>query len=261
MLAEGVGMSGGSPYFIQSLLDHPDFTSEHLALMPHAGLGGATVPVAVTERLTRLGIEVIRSYGSTEHPSVTGSYLDEPQVKRITTDGHPLPGVELRLDDVGEILTRGPELFLGYTNPALTAQVVDDDGWYHTGDIGVLDDEGYLTITDRISDVIIRGGENISAQEVEELLLGLPTVAEVSVIAEPDERLGEHAAAVVRVREGMSAPTLPVIQAHLAAAGLAKQKWPESIYRVAEFPRTPSGKVQKFRFRQQVREGQLKPPH
>jgi acyl-CoA synthetase (AMP-forming)/AMP-acid ligase II len=135
--------------------------------------------------------------------------------------------------------------------------VFDADGWYRTGDVGVLDGDGYLTITDRTSDIIIRGGENISAQEIEELMLGLPPVAEVSVVAAPDERLGERAAAVVRVREGMAPPTLEEVRKHLEAAGLARQKWPESIHDVAEFPRTPSGKVQKFRLRGQLRDGTL----
>ena len=138
--------------------------------------------------------------------------------------------MEIRLDEHGEISSRGPDCFVGYTDPALTASVFDADGWYRTGDVGVLDDDGYLTITDRVSDIIIRGGENISAQEVEELLLDLDGVAEVAVVAAPDERLGEHAAAFVRLREGASAPTLEDVRAHLAAAGLAKQKWPESLY-------------------------------
>jgi acyl-CoA synthetase len=257
MLAEGLGVGGGSTYFLTSLLDHPDFSEAHLAWMPYAGLGGSTVPLAVTDRATKLGIEVFRSYGSTEHPSVTGCTLGEPQMKRLATDGRPMLGVELRLDGAGQILTRGPDLFLGYTDPALTDRVFDDDGWYHTGDVGLLDDDGYLTITDRISDIIIRGGENISAQEVEELLLGIDSIVEASVVAAPDERLGEHAAAIIRVRDGMAAPTLEEIRSHLAAAGLAKQKWPESLYEVTDFPRTPSGKVQKFRLRQQVREGRL----
>ena len=257
MSDEHLGVSGGSTYFLTSLIDHPDFSPEHLALMPWSGLGGSPIPVAVAERATRMGIEVFRSYGSTEHPSITGSYLDEPAVKRLTTDGHALPGVELRLDDEGQILTRGADCFLGYTDPTLTAKVFDADGWYHTGDIGVLDDDGYLTITDRISDIIIRGGENISAQEVEELLMGLGGVAEVSVVAAPDERLGEHAAAIFRVHAGRSVPTLDEVRTHLAAAGLAKQKWPEAIYGVVEFPRTASGKVQKFRLRDQLRDGTL----
>jgi acyl-CoA synthetase len=254
---EGLGMGGGATYFLTSLLDHPDFTPVHLALMPFAGLGGSAVPVAVTERATTLGIRVFRSYGSTEHPSITGCVLDDPEDKRLTTDGHRLPGVELRLDDDGEIVSRGPDLCIGYTDAALTATAFDAEGWYRTGDIGVLDDEGYLTITDRISDIIIRGGENISAQEIEELLATMGAVTEVAVVAEADARLGEHAAAVVSVRQGSSPPTLEEVRTHLGQAGLARQKWPESIYAVAEFPRTPSGKVQKFRLRQLLGEGRL----
>jgi len=257
MLTENLGMAGGATYFLTSLLDHPDFTPAHLALMPFAGLGGSTVPATVTERATRLGIKCYRSYGSTEHPSITGSFLDEPEIKRNTTDGHPLPGVEIRLDDGGEISSRGPDCCVGYTDPALTAAAFDAQGWYRTGDVGVLDADGYLTITDRVADIIIRGGENISAQEVEDVLLGMDGVAEVSVVGVPDDRFGERAAAVVRVRGGASVPTLADVQAHLAAVGLARQKWPESVHAVAEFPRTPSGKVQKFKVRNELREGRL----
>ncbi len=253
MRAEGLGVSGGSTYFLLSLLDHPDFGPEHLALMPFAGLGGSPVPVAVTQRATDLGITCFRSYGSTEHPSITGCLLEDPEVKRLTTDGHVLPGVEIRLADDSEIWSRGPDLCMGYTAPALTAAAFDADGWYRTGDVGVLDDDGYLTITDRISDVIIRGGENVSAQEIEELLLGLHAVAEVAVVAEPDPRLGERASAMVRVRSGAAVPTLEQVQEHLAAAGLARQKWPESIHEVADFPRTASGKIQKVKLREQLR--------
>ena len=198
-----------------------------------------------------------RSYGSTEHPSITGCFIDDPEEKRLATDGHALPGVEVRLDEDGQILSRGPDCFLGYTDPELTDSAFDEDGWYHTGDVGVLDDEGYLTITDRVSDVIIRGGENISAQEVEELLSGLASIAEVGVVAAPDERLGEHAAAVVRLRPGVAAPSLEEIRTHLGSAGLARQKWPESLHVVEAFPRTPSGKIQKFRLRADLREGTL----
>jgi acyl-CoA synthetase len=257
MREEGLGVAGGATYFVTSILDHPDFTEEHLKFMPYAGMGGSPVPVAFTERASNLGIKVYRSYGSTEQPSITGSHVDEPEQKRLATDGRPLPGVEIQLDDEGQILSRGPDLFLGYTDPELTASVFDEDGWYHTGDVGVLDADGYLTITDRISDVIIRGGENISAQEVEEILLGVDGVLEVAVVAEPDERLGERAVAIVRMREGSTPPTLEQVRVHLAASNLAKQKWPESIRAVTDFPRTPSGKVQKFRLREQLRVGPL----
>ncbi len=257
MADEGLGVSGGATYFLTSLLDHPDFTPDHLAMMPFAGLGGSAVPVAVTERATKLGIRVFRSYGSTEHPSITGSLLDDPAQKRLATDGRPLPGVELRLTEDGQIVSRGPDCCLGYTDPALTAEAFDDDGWYYTGDVGVLDDDGYLIITDRISDIIIRGGENISAQEIEEIMLGMKAVAEVAVVAEADLRLGEHAAAVVSVRDGMALPTIQQVRDHLAGAGLTRQKWPESIYQVGQFPRTASGKVQKFRLRELLAAGKL----
>jgi acyl-CoA synthetase (AMP-forming)/AMP-acid ligase II len=257
MRDEGLGVGGGATYFLTSLLDHPDFTPEHLALMPFAGLGGSTVPVAVTQRATRLGITVFRSYGSTEHPSITACLIDDREDKRLTTDGHALPGVELKVDDGGEIVSRGPDCCLGYTDPELTAAAFDDEGWYRTGDVGVLDGDGYLTITDRVSDIIIRGGENISAQEIEELVLRVDAIAEVSVVAAPDDRLGERAAAVVRLRADAVAPSLAEVRDHLAAAGLARHKWPESLHVVDEFPRTASGKVQKFRLRQQLGDGHL----
>jgi acyl-CoA synthetase (AMP-forming)/AMP-acid ligase II len=258
MRDEQLSMGGGATYFLTSLLDHPDFDpAVHLPLMPVAGLGGSAVPAAVMERAGKLGITAFRSYGSTEHPSITGSHPDEVEAKRHNTDGKPLPGVEIRLDDEGQILSRGPDLCLGYTDPELTKRAFDADGWYHTGDVGVLDDDGYLAIVDRIADVIIRGGENISALEVEDLMLTMPAIAEVAVVAAPDERLGERAAAVVRLREGATAPTLSELRAHLESVGLAKQKWPESIHVVADFPRTPSSKVQKFRLREDLRAGRL----
>jgi acyl-CoA synthetase (AMP-forming)/AMP-acid ligase II len=257
MRDEQIGMGGGATYFLISLLDHPDFDEAvHLPLMPFAGLGGSPVPMAVMERAARLGIRAFRSYGSTEHPSITACSLDDPLDKRNATDGRPLPGVEIRLDETGEILSRGPDQFVGYTDPALTARVFED-GWYRTGDVGVLDADGYLSITDRVADVIIRGGENVSAQEVEELLMVLDPVAEVAVVAEPDPRLGERVAAVVRVQEDAAPPTLEDVRAQLAAIGLAKQKWPEAIYQVGEFPRTASGKVQKYVLRNLLRHGQL----
>jgi acyl-CoA synthetase (AMP-forming)/AMP-acid ligase II len=257
MQEEHLSMGGGATFFVTSVLDHPDFTEAHLALVPAVGMGGSVVPVAVTERLAGLGITAFRAYGSTEHPSITSSGHDAPEDKRLRTDGCPLPGVEVRLDEQGEISSRGPDLFLGYTDPALTAEVLDEAGWYRTGDVGVLDGDGYLTITDRVADIIIRGGENISAQEVEEQLLGLPGVAEAVVVGTPDDRLGERATAVLRTLPDAAAPTLDDVRTHLAAVGLAKQKWPESLHVVSDLPRTPSGKVKKFELRRQLREGGL----
>ncbi|MET9214099.1 MULTISPECIES: AMP-binding protein [unclassified Nocardia] len=246
MTDEQLAVGGGVPYYVTSLLDHPDWTDAHLPYLRYAGLGGAAVPAALTRRLDDTGITVYRSYGSTEHPSITGSRSTAPTGKRLFTDGNALPGVEIRLAEDGEILSRGPDLRLGYTEPDLTAAAFDADGWYHTGDIGVLDDDGYLTITDRKSDMIIRGGENISALEVEEVLLTLPGVAEAAAVAVADPRLGERTAAVLRLLPGQAGPSLDQLRAHFAAAGMAKQKWPEEVHVVADFPRTASGKVQKF---------------
>ncbi len=265
MLEDQVASGSGATFFLTSLLDHPDCTPAHLKLMSRIGLGGSPVPAVVTERMAALGISAIRSYGSTEHPSTTGSRHEEPEAKRHYTDGRPLLGVELRLVDEegrqvvsgerGEILSRGPDCCIGYTAPALTAASFDDDGWFATGDIGVLDDDGYLAIVDRKKDIIIRGGENISALEVEEMVLRIPGVAEAAVVAAPDERLGEHACAFVRLAEGATID-MATLREQLRSAGMARQKWPEDLRVVEELPRTPSGKVKKFVLRDQLRSEQ-----
>ncbi len=212
------------------------------------------MPAAVTRRLADLGIFVFRSYGSTEHPSITGSTLDAPEDKRLLTDGNPMPGVEIRLADDGEILSRGPDLCLGYTDDALTAAAFDDDGWYHTGDVGVLDDDGYLTITDRKADVIIRGGENISALEVEEVLLAMPGVPRPwwwprltpASASAPPPCCGSSPGTRCRARGQ--------VRAHFAGQGVARQKWPEVIARSRRLSAHASGKVQKRLVRRGLRE-------
>src|SRR6185295_17509021 len=137
----------------------------------------------------------------------------------LDPDGEPVAAGE-----PGEIWSRGPDLCVGYTDPALTAAAFDADGWYRTGDLGVLDADGFLTITDRINDVIIRGGENISAAEVEEVIAAMPEIAEVAVVAAPDARLGEHACAVVRLVSGVPTLRLAEVTDALARRGLARQK-------------------------------------
>ena len=265
MVEEQIAAGSGSTYFFTSLLDSPGFGPEHVELMRYVGLGGSPIPNAVAERADDLGISLVRSYGSTEHPSVTGSEHTAPREKRIHTDGCPMAWVEIRTVDEdgrdvgtghpGEILTRGPDRFAGYTDPALTAEAVDGEGWFRTGDVGVIDAEGYLTLTDRVKDIIIRGGENVSAAEVEQLLAHMDGVAEVAVVAAPDERLGEHGCAFFRMQPGQEAPDLEAVREHLGAAGLARQKWPEELRVVEELPRTPSGKVQKFVLRERLRAG------
>jgi acyl-CoA synthetase len=273
MLEADVGAGTGASVFLSSILDHPDFTPEHARHMRRIGLGGAPVPIALSEQAASHGILIVRAYGSTEHPSVTASSFEDPAEKRHGTDGAALPGVEIRLLDddgapvpagePGEIWSRGPDLCLGYTDPTLTAEMFDDDGWYRSGDMGVLDTDGFLTITDRVKDIIIRGGENISAAEVEEAIAVLPQVAEVAVVAAPDERLGEHACAMVRLAPGPRAEApleLRDITAELERIGIARQKWPEELRIVDDFPRTASGKVRKVDLRRQLRAG-TRPEH
>lgn len=268
MASEDLGPGGGATIFLTSLLDHPDFGPQHLERMSRFGLGGAPIPVAVAERAEAMGIRVTRAYGSTEHPSITSSPVEDPAVKRNRTDGRPMPGVEIRIVDAdgvelgtgaaGEILSRGPDLFIGYTDPLLTDAAMED-GWYRTGDVGVVDEDGYLTITDRVSDLIIRGGLNLSAAEIEEQVATMSAVAEVAVVAAPDQRLGERACAVIRTAPGAPPVDLVMLQAHLAAAGLPKQKWPEDLRVVEDFDRTPSGKIKKRTLRAWLADGGTEP--
>lgn len=260
MLEADVGAGTGASVFLASLLDHPDFSPEHAKRARRIGLGGAPVPVVLGERAASHGISIVRAYGSTEHPSVTGCSFDDPAEKRHGTDGAPLTGVEIRLLDddgaqvsagePGEIWSRGPDLCVGYTDPALTEEAFDQEGWYRSGDMGVLDPDGYLTITDRLKDIIIRGGENLSAAEIEEAIAALPEIAEVAVVAAPDARLGEHACAFVRLAPAVAPIDLRVVTDQLERIGLARQKWPEELRVVSDFPRTASGKVRKVDLRE-----------
>ncbi len=266
MIEADLSAGSGSTYLLTSLLDAPGFGARHIERMRSVGLGGSPIPRAVAERATGLGISIVRSYGSTELPSTTGASHDEPVDKRLSTDGRAMPGVEIRIVDEdgrdmpagtpGEILARGPELFAGYTDPSLTAEAfARGDGWYSTGDVAVVDDEGWLTITDRLRDIVIRGGLNLSPAEIEDVLQRMPGVAEVAVVAAPDERYGEHACAFVRPIPGATAPDLAGVRAFFDRAGVPRQKWPEEVRVVDEFPRTPSGKIKKFELRDGMRRG------
>nr|MDT0664245.1 AMP-binding protein [Micromonospora sp. DSM 115978] len=201
-------------------------------------------------------------YGMTEIPMITQGSPGDSDDALAHSEGAPLPGVEVRIVAAdgsvaptgaeGEVRVRGVTVFAGYNDPVATAEAFDADGWYHTGDVGVLDADGYLTIVDRLADFIIRGGENISALEVEEVLLAMPGIAEAAVVAAPDPRLGEHAAAVLRLLHGHPLPTMDQVQAHFEQVGIARQKWPEELHAVEDFPRTASGKIQKVLLRRDI---------
>lgn len=242
--------------FLHGLVHHPDRDAHDLSSLRVFACGGADVPPGlVRDAAAALDCLVVRVYGSTEIPTATAGHADDPGEQRAGTDGRPVGAAELRVvgpdgvalgpGEVGELHARGPELFAGYLG---RPSPLDADGWFATGDLGALDADGYLTVTGRSKDVILRGGENLSAKEIEDLLYAHPDVADVAVVAVPDPVLTERACAVVVAREGAQV-TLESLGAFLTRQGVARQKCPERLRVVTALPRTPTGKVQKFRLR------------
>jgi cyclohexanecarboxylate-CoA ligase len=251
----------GAPVQLAGLLDEWDRGTATLASFEEFMTGGAGVPPALVARADAAGIPAYRTYGSSEHPTISSGAREDPLVKRANTDGRLIEGSEIRLVDDdghdvppgtdGEIASRGGELFLGYTDPALDREAFLPGRWFRTGDIGRLDDDGYLTVTDRKKDIIIRGGENISSKEVENVLAEHAAVLDAAAVGMPDARLGEQVCAVVVLAPGRTLG-LDEVREHFATAGLARQKTPERIEVVDELPRTPAGKVQKFLLREKL---------
>jgi acyl-CoA synthetase (AMP-forming)/AMP-acid ligase II len=250
--------SSGTPFYLATLLDEAERSGRDISSLKLFLTGAASVPPALLERATRAGITSWRSYGSTEHPLVTSGRPEHTEHQRHFTDGAVSPGVEVRiLDDDGrelpagtdgEIVVRGPKQFVGYRDPALDTDAFLPGCWFRTGDIGRLDTDGHLTITDRKKDVIIRGGENISSREVEDLLARHEAVSEVAVCAAPDPVFGEQVCAFVVLRPGASLD-VDEVRAHFAALGVARQKVPNRLEIVDDLPRTASGKVRKVDLR------------
>jgi acyl-CoA synthetase (AMP-forming)/AMP-acid ligase II len=263
MQTHDLAAGSGAPVFLQGLLDDPRCTPEHHRLIGVAALGGAAVTRELIERADALGVAAVKGYGCTEHPSISLGRRADPLRVRAATDGRLCTGVDVRIRDergalhrsgTGEIITRGPDLFSGYVDPAMNTDAFKA-GWYRTGDIGSVDERGYVTVLDRVKDIIIRSGLNVSASEMEAALASMPEVAEVAVVAAPDARTGEHGCAFIRPAAGHSVPSLPRIREHLVESGLAKYKWPEEIRgRSTDFPRTPAGKVQKSALRAMARQ-------
>jgi cyclohexanecarboxylate-CoA ligase len=242
--------------FLHGIVHHPDRDAHDLSSLRVFACGGADVPPGlVLDATAALDCLVVRVYGSTEIPTATAGHASDSPAQRAGTDGRPVGAAELRVVDEaghdlpsgtpGMLLARGPEMFAGYLG---RESPVDDDGWFPTGDLGSLDDDGFLTVTGRSKDIILRGGENLSAKEIEDLLYTHPDVADVVVVAVPDPVLTERACAVVVPRPG-AAVTLESLGTFLLGQGVARQKCPERLEVVAELPRTPTGKVQKFRVR------------
>ena len=247
--------SAGTPFFLTTLLDQAERDGRDISSLDRFLCGAAAVPSALVERSEAAGIVTWRTYGSTEHPAISSGGPTDPPDKRRFTDGRVTPGNEVRLldedgrdvapGDEGEIVARGQKQFLGYQDPATGADAFIHGTWFRTGDLARFDEDGYLVVTDRVKDIIIRGGENISAREVEEVLARHPAVSEVAVCATPDEVWGESVCAVVVPREGIQGPTVQVLGHFASSAGLAPHKLPTKVVFTDSLPRTAAGKVRK----------------
>lgn len=253
----------GVPTMFIAELRHPEFSRFDLSSLRTGVMAGAPCPVEVMKQVIAdmHCPEMIIGYGLTEtSPLITMSEVDDDLDRRVATVGKAVPCTELKVVDVetretlerglqGEICARGYMLMRGYDgDPEATARVVDPDGWFRTGDLGVMREDGYLNITGRAKDMIIRGGENIYPREVEEFLYTHAKIAEVQITGLPHERFGEIVLAWIRLKPGETATPEEIRE--FCEGQIAKFKIPESIRFVESFPTTLSGKIQKFRMRE-----------
>jgi len=253
----------GTQFFLSEIFAHPDTRPEDLARIGVVAFGGGAVAGSFADQCEAMGILGQRCYGSSEHPIITMSRMDDPSAKRNHTDGRIMSSCEVRVVDEndmdvapgtpGELISRGADLCAGYIDAQANAQSFTPEGWYRSGDIVVQDADGFVTVVDRVKDIIIRNGVKIGAPEVEDALAALPNLLECAVIAVPDSRAGERTHAMLRLALGIVWFDLDAIRLHLEKLGLAKKKWPESLEYVDNFPRTPLGKIKKFELRNRLR--------
>ena len=245
----------GAPTIFSSLLAAGAHLSRDLSSLRLAVTGAAVVPVVLIERMrTELAIDqVVTAFGMTEAVVATMCRGDEPAEVVATTCGRAVPGMEARIGDQGEVLLRGDYVMKGYLDdPEATAEAIDADGWLHTGDIGTLDADGNLTITDRLKDMYISGGFNVYPAEVEQVLSRMDGVIDVAVAGVPDDRMGEVGKAWVVTDPAGQAPTSDDVIAY-ARQHLANFKVPRQVELVEALPRNPSGKVLKTELRGRTR--------
>ena len=247
MRANGVTIVGGGTAFYQAVLD-AQRAEPGSPLLPRlrilTGGGTAKPPQLYYDVLREVGRPILHGLGMTESPCITMGALRDTDEQRAHTEGVPVPGMAVRIVD-GEIQIKGTVRAVDYVDPALNAALLTDDGWMRTGDIGRFREDGYLVITGRKKDVIIRKGETISARELEELLVQLPGIRDVAVIGLLDAARGELVCAVVEIAPGAAVPRLADLTDHLRAAGIAVYKLPERLETVDALPRNASAKVVK----------------
>ncbi|KKB73169.1 MULTISPECIES: AMP-binding protein [Bacillus] len=255
----------GVPTMFIAEINDEDFASYDLSSLRTGIMAGSNCPTEVMKVvMDNMGItEITIAYGQTESsPVITQTRVNDSLQRRVETVGRALPDIEVKIIDPdtlqevergrqGELCTRGYHVMKGYyKNPQATAAVIDDDGFLHTGDLAVMDDDGYCRITGRLKDMIIRGGENIYPREIEEFLYRHPKILDVQVVGVPDETFGEEVSAWVRLKSGEHATAEELRE--YCKGKIARYKIPRYIAFVDEFPMTASGKVQKFRLREQA---------
>ena len=271
---KGATMAGGGPAFYQMYLSKQR-TQPDTPIIPSLRLlsgGGAPKPPEMyTEVKAEMGIPVCHGYGMTECPMIAQGGPQDTEQQLMYTDGHPVTGCQVRIVTLegeeaptgvdGEVRVKGPMVFKGYTDPALDAEAFDEEGWFRTGDLGHLDEDGYVTLTGRLKDVIIRKGENISAKEIEDLLYQHPKVGDVAVIGLPDRERGERVCAVVETATGTEPLEFDEMVAYLKDHDLMVQKVPEQLEVVEALPRNNTlGKILKTDLRDQFRDKPWSPP-
>ena len=255
-------MLGATP-FVYDLLNVLEKQPADLSALRFFLCGGTTIPKKVARECQQLGIKLLSVYGSTESSPHAVVNLDDPLSRFMHTDGYAAAGVEIKVvDDArktlppgceGEEASRGPNVFMGYFDePELTARTLDEEGWYYSGDLCRMDEAGYIKITGRKKDIIVRGGENISSREVEDILLQHPKIHDACVVAMPDERLGERSCAYVVLKAPHHSLSLEEVVAFFSRKRVAKYKYPEHIVVIEKLPRTASGKIQKFLLRKDI---------
>ena len=255
-------MLGATP-FVYDLLNLLEKQPADLSALRFFLCGGTTIPKKVARECQQRGIKLLSVYGSTESSPHAVVNLDDPLSRFMHTDGYAAAGVEIKVvDDArktlppgceGEEASRGPNVFMGYFDePELTARALDEEGWYYSGDLCRMDEAGYIKITGRKKDIIVRGGENISSREVEDILLQHPKIHDACVVAMPDERLGERSCAYVVLKAPHHSLSLEDVVAFFSRKRVAKYKYPEHIVVIEKLPRTASGKIQKFLLRKDI---------
>ncbi len=255
-------MLGATP-FVYDLLNVLEKQPADLSALRFFLCGGTTIPKKVARECQQRGIKLLSVYGSTESSPHAVVNLDDPLSHFMHTDGYAAAGVEIKVvDDArktlppgceGEEASRGPNVFMGYFDePELTARALDEEGWYYSGDLCRMDEAGYIKITGRKKDIIVRGGENISSREVEDILLQHPKIHDACVVAMSDERLGERSCAYVVLKAPHHSLSLEEVVAFFSRKRVAKYKYPEHIVVIEKLPRTASGKIQKFLLRKDI---------